>query len=157
MDPRNPAQICAYLKYRAGWGNPATKITTGLQATATAGWNQFFTHAKSATEYFIIENRNQAGRDAALPGSGLAIWHVDELGSNSQPETGAPEHQRFECCLVEADGRKDLEQGADQGDTSDMFQSGVNARFAGSTNPSSQWYDGTRPASAYPAFLTTST
>jgi hypothetical protein len=144
-DPQNPIQICAYLKYRAGWGNPVTKITNGMSATVTADKNQLFVHAKSTTEYFIIENRNRSGRDASLTDSGLAIWHIDELGSNSNPDdaTIPPGHHRFECALVQADGRDDLGQGANQGDASDLFRKGLNAHFTGSTNPSSKWWDGT--------------
>jgi M6 family metalloprotease-like protein len=142
-DPRNPAQISAYLKYRAGWGNPVTKITPGLAATANAGKNEFFIYAKSSTEYFIIENRHRSGRDAALTDSGLAIWHIDELGSNSEPEKAPAGHQRFECTLVQADGRDDLGQGSNQGDDSDLFRNGLNAQFSAATSPSSSWLDGT--------------
>ena len=29
-------------------------------------------------EYFLVENRQQVGYDAGLPGCGLLVWHVDE-------------------------------------------------------------------------------
>jgi hypothetical protein len=82
-DQLNPTHVCAYLKYRSGWAESVTRITPGLTATATAGNNTFFLHGKNPVEYFIIENRFKAGRDQALTDSGLAIWHVDELGNNS--------------------------------------------------------------------------
>ena len=142
-DPRNPAQIGAYLKYRAGWADPLTPISAGMNATATAGKNQFFIHARNEREYFIVENRNRSGRDTALTDSGLAIWRVDELGSNSNPESSPTDHRRFECVLVQADGRTDLELGANSGDASDLFRAGLNDHFSAATTPSSNWWDGT--------------
>jgi hypothetical protein len=77
-----------------------TKIKKGLNATANAGANQFFIHSKSATEYFVIENRHQSARDKSLPASGLAIWHIDELGDNQNEQMTPSQH--YECSLVQA-------------------------------------------------------
>ena len=53
-------------------------------------------------EYFLLENR-QKTRDAALPGHGLAIWHIDDTqSSNDNPLA-------YKVALVQADGRRDLE------------------------------------------------
>jgi hypothetical protein len=140
-DKKNPTQVCAYLKYRAGWSQTATKITAGLNATAAAGKNEFFIHAKNPAEYFIIENRYKAGRDHALTDSGLAVWHVDELGSNNNEQMTPTSH--YECSLVQADAQYDLEHGNNSGDDKDLFSAGENDRFADSTQPSSKWWDGT--------------
>ena len=142
-DKRNPTHICAYLKYRAGWAQSVTKITAGLTGAITAGKNEFFTYEKNRAEYFIIENRYRDGRDQALTGSGLAIWHVDELGNNSNEQMTPTSH--YECSLVQADGKYDLERGGNQGDEVDLFYAGGNDRFTGSTRPSSRWWDG-RPS-----------
>ena len=141
--PKNPIQIGAYLKYRAGWSNPVTQLAGGMNSTAAAGENQFFVFQRNATEYFIIENRARNGRDLALPDAGLAIWHIDELGSNSEPDKAPPGHQHFECVLMQADGRHDLDQGGNTGDNSDLFRSPLNRRFAANTQPPSAWWDGT--------------
>ena len=140
VNKRNPTQICAYLRYWAGWAANVTRITPGLQATADAGRNEFFIHAKDRSEYFIIENRNQVGRDEALTDSGLAIWHVDELGSNDNEQMTPASH--YECALEQADGRSDLEHGANNGDDADLFHAGVNDRFSDSSSPASRWWDG---------------
>lgn len=142
-NPLNPAQICAYLKYRAGWASLLTPISKGMKVSAAATQNHFFIHRNNNTEYFLIENRNKTGRDEALTDSGLTIWHIDEQGSNSAPDQAPLGHRRFECVLVEADGRTDLENGANQGDNTDLFRNGFNARFADNTVPSSKWWDGT--------------
>ena len=141
VDPKNPTQINAYLKYRAGWADQVTPITNGLAGATTAGKNQFYVHAKGSTEYFIVENRNKSGRDAALTSSGLAIWHIDETGDNSDEQMTPAKH--YECTLVQADGKSDLEKRRNDGDAKDLFGPGVNTRFADATLPSAKWWDGT--------------
>ena len=138
---KNPTHVCAYLKYQAGWATTVTKITKGLKATAHAGKNEFFIHEKNSTEYFIIENRSKAGRDVSLTSAGLAIWHVDEFGYRDYEQMTPTRH--YECSLMQADGRNDLERNANIGDEKDLFHSGVNKRFADTTIPNSKWWDRT--------------
>jgi M6 family metalloprotease-like protein len=141
-DEKNPTHVNAYLKYRAGWASSVTKIKKGLKALVKAGANEFFIHSKSTTEYFILENRHQSARDKSLPGSGLAIWHVDELGDNQNEQMTPAQH--YECSLVQADGRFDLENDrTNRGDASDLFGVGINDTFDGSSSPGSNWWDGT--------------
>lgn len=140
-DERNPPQIGAYLKYKAGWALPQI-VTHGQSFTALAAGNRFFMLQKSATEYFLIEFRQRAGRDAALPDEGLAVWHVDELGSNTDPDAADAAHRHYECALIQADGRNDLVGGND-GDDSDLFGPTTQPVFAPHAKPSSLWWDGT--------------
>lgn len=104
---KNPSSVNPYLKYRAGWAQEVVRITADLNAGIMAGVNRFFIYRKSATEYFIIENRQKAGRDEALPAEGPVIWHVDELGDNQYEQMTLARH--YECSLEQADGRHDLE------------------------------------------------
>jgi immune inhibitor A len=70
---------------------------------------------KGGPEYFLLENRQQSGRDAALPGHGLALWHVDERqGDNTNPIA-------YRVGLVQADGKRDLELNRNDGDAADLF------------------------------------
>lgn len=141
-DEKNPTDINPYLKYRAGWAAALTTIEPGLQATAEAQKNAFFIHRKNATEYFMIENRQRLRRDLALPADGLAIWHIDELGDNQNEHMTAALH--YECSLVQADGRNDLEHDfRAQGDSDDLFRAGANDHFGQATAPPSNWWDGT--------------
>lgn len=140
-DKRNPTQVCAYLKYQAGWASSVTEVTPGLSAIAPASGNHFFIHSRNPAEYFIIENRHNSGRDAALPGSGLAIWHVDTFGSNNNEQMTADSH--YECSLEQADGLFDLERGDLRGDDRDLFRAGWRDTFSSLTVPSSKWWDGT--------------
>ena len=137
----NPTKVAAYLRYRAGWGDTITRIATSGTFTAAADRNDLFILEKSATEYYILENRQQSGRDSRLTDAGLAIWHVDELGDNSD-EQGTPT-QHYECALIQADGQKHLEHGVNDGDDEDLYHLGGNDRFSASTDPASAWWDGT--------------
>ncbi|MBU4295124.1 MAG: M6 family metalloprotease domain-containing protein [Desulfobulbaceae bacterium] len=139
-DRKNPTQICAYLKYKSGWANTVTPITNETQMTLPAGNNDFLLYAKNRREYFLMENRYSKGRDASLPSSGLAIWHIDEVGSNN--EESMSEDRHYECSLEQADNQFDLERGNNLGDSKDLFSSVNNNRFSDTTSPSSKWWDG---------------
>ena len=142
VDKKNPVHVNAYLKSAAGWAATSVALLPGQTVSLRAGHNDFAVHRKNMEEYFIIENRAQVGRDASLPDAGLAIWHVDELGSNSNEQMSPSEH--YECALVQADGRNDLEKKANYGDQTDLFQAWENNRLSDSTHPNSKWWDGTR-------------
>jgi M6 family metalloprotease-like protein len=135
---KNPTHVGAYLKHAAGWAGSVTRLTHGMTATATAGRNEFFIHAKNQTEYFIIENRYREGRDQHLTDSGLAIWHVDHLGSNNN-QAGTPS-SHYECALMQADGESDLENAENIGDGTDLFSADSNNRFGRNTRPNSKWW-----------------
>ena len=127
-DPHNPTRPTAYLRWRAGWGE-ATPLTAGPQRLPPAARNAFLLHRRSDTEYLLLENRLGQGRDAALASSGLAIWHVDELGSNYDLTRAASGHAHAECRLLQADGLDELDLGLDDGDGSDLFGRGREPRL----------------------------
>ncbi|QJW84049.1 hypothetical protein HK414_09330 [Ramlibacter terrae] len=141
-DERNPPQVGAYLKFKAGWARPQL-LERGRTYVARPDGNQLFIHQNSATEYFLLELRAQAGRDAALPDGGLAIWHVDELGSNAEPGRAAEGHRHYECRLLQADGRDDLAAGSGpgtEGDATDLFGPTEGPVFDAARLP--RWWDG---------------
>ena len=135
---KNPVQVSAYLKNEAGWATKVVSITPGITANLSAANNDFYIYAKNATEYFIVENREKTGRDTFLPDAGLAIWHVDEQGSNNNEQMTPTQH--YECSLEQADNRFDLEENSNGGDSEDMFGS-PNTQFSDSSSPNSKWWD----------------
>lgn len=140
IDEKNPTQISAYLKRLSGWANRVSQIQHNQQITLAAEENQFAMLAKSSGEYFIIENRSRSGRDASLPDEGLAVWHVDEEGSNNNEQMTPAQH--YELSLEQADGDFRLESSAYHfGDATDLY-GGNNLRFADDTTPNSKWWDG---------------
>ena len=77
----------------------------------------------------------------SLPDEGLAIWHVDEDGSNNNEHMTPDSH--YELSLEQADGRFSLETSSGHpGDETDLYGQGTN-RFGDTTTPSSRWWDGT--------------
>jgi hypothetical protein len=91
-------------------------------------------------EYFIVENRSKLGLDGFLPSSGLAVYHCDTLGSNEFQEATSQRH--YQCALLQADGLRDLETNANQGDGTDLFSAVSGVAVSNLTNPSSRWWDG---------------
>src|SRR4030066_142534 len=73
-----------------------------------------------STQYFLVENRQGVGFDAALPGSqrGVLIWHIDE----TQPDNDDQTHYKVD--LEEASGTQHLEQNLNAGEDSDYFRTG---------------------------------
>ncbi|MCP3669607.1 MAG: M6 family metalloprotease domain-containing protein [Gammaproteobacteria bacterium] len=141
IDEKNPTQVSAYLKRLSGWANSVTSIQHNRQITLSAGENDFAMFAKDSGEYFIVENRAKSGRDESLPDEGLAIWHVDEDGNNSDEQMTPGQH--YELSLEQADGTFRLETSPyHYGDSTDLYGQ-ANNRFADSTTPNSRWWDGT--------------
>jgi M6 family metalloprotease-like protein len=138
-DPKNPHRIGAYLSHAAGWSTKVTNMAPGTNLSLSANKNEFGFFRRNKTQYFIVENRARAGRDASLPDAGLAIWKCDEVGDNSNEAMTADSH--YECSLMQADGSTDLEMGVNNGDTGDLYGSG--GVFSAASQPNSKWWDGT--------------
>ncbi|HYU06609.1 MAG TPA: M6 family metalloprotease domain-containing protein [Thermoplasmata archaeon] len=133
----SPADMSAWSRIRLGWIAP-TEVTTALIDTSVA---QVETSGKafrlsipgaSSSEYFLIENRESVGFDAALPGSGLLIWHVDDSLSSNDVDT----HRRLD--LVEADEGLTGDHPTDAGDPWHDTKTG----WGPDTNPDSRAYSG---------------
>lgn len=90
------------------------------------------------SEYFLVENRQQKGRDADLPAGGLFLWHIDELKSDNTSE-----QTNYKVALVQSDGEKDLERKEGRGDNGDPFPGLKSVRLVNaSTTPSSNANNG---------------
>ncbi|MFH0938004.1 MAG: M6 family metalloprotease domain-containing protein [Planctomycetota bacterium] len=153
----NPTQICAYLKQAAGWSTVVdlTSASNGLATLSAApmtGYNNFYRFRKPGvtTEYFLAENRQRNGRDASLPASGIAIWHIDELGDrDNQSMVPNTNHANYEVTLVQADNLWHLQTTTNNfGDAYDLYYSGNSAtaytnQFTDTSSPNAHWWDGT--------------
>lgn len=115
-----PARLSAWCLATLGWIKPRNIRTTRTIDLDTLAIDRkdclrVWTGGKASPEYFLLENRQQFGRDAQLPGSGLAVWHIDEHQSdNTNPIT-------YRVGLVQADGKRDLELNRNDGDAGDLF------------------------------------
>ena len=151
----NPSQICAYLKRVSGWATTTELTSTSsLTATVTAtpgtNFNHFYRFQKPgvSSEYFLAECRYKTNHDADLPGSGVLVWHIDELGDNStvnlSPNTI---HSNYEATVVQADNLWSLEKNSNYGDANDLFfagngASGYTNQLSDSSRPNAHWWNG---------------
>jgi immune inhibitor A len=136
-----PVHPSAWCKVDQGWATVTNVTAAGplsLPDVKTSGTvHRLWKDGASELEYFLVENRQQTGYDASLPGGGLLIWHVDE----AQPDSHDENH--YKVALVQADGKRDLELSHNRGDAGDPYPGtfGNTAFDAGST-PDSRSYSG---------------
>ncbi|MEB3321713.1 MAG: M6 family metalloprotease domain-containing protein [Synechococcaceae cyanobacterium] len=139
---RSPAPVCAYLRDLVGWVDQEIDLHQAGDHQVTHG--DYATIHKYQTsrpnEYFLVENRSRVGLDRGGIASGLAIYHCDILGSNEYQDGTASRH--YQCALLQADGRRDLEQNSNQGDPADLFGEFPDVALSSETNPHTREWDG---------------
>jgi hypothetical protein len=94
----------------------------------------------SATQYYLIENRQKKLFDQNLPTGGLAIWKINQtvLNSGLANNTVNADETNKGVDLEEADGKADLDNSVNRGDAGDIFPGSANKRsFDNATNPKS--------------------
>ena len=97
-----PAGFTSYERWIAGWKTPteltSTQSISNMKALQDEGSDTYIIlNKRSSNEYYLLENRQKVGWDAALPGAGLLILHVDYdkmVWENNQPNDD-PAHQRL--------------------------------------------------------------
>ncbi|MBD5778006.1 M6 family metalloprotease domain-containing protein [Pelagicoccus sp. NFK12] len=136
---RHPPHLSAWSKTQLGWMTPAVIDSAGtytLTQAETAPHAFRIDNGYPSGEYLLIENRQPVGIESAMPQGGLAIFHIDETASYTN------ETHHYRVALLQADGARDLERGADRGDAYDMFRAGYRDELSPSTNPSTNSYQG---------------
>jgi M6 family metalloprotease-like protein len=95
----------------------------------------------SQREYWLVENRQVYGYDAHLPGTGLLIMHIDEtvIEAPFLGNSGGDTQGRVKGVVVEeADGLNQLRDGANRGDSGDVYPgTSNNHAFNANSTPSS--------------------
>ena len=139
---RTPAPISAYLRDLAGWTNNTVILNYPGEYQANHGdYGTLFRYeTDNPNEYFLIENRSSIGIDSHCPSSGLAIYHCDTLGSNEWQDGTATRH--YQCALIQADGRRDLENDRNRGDSEDLFCEKSGLVLSSDTIPNSRAWGG---------------
>ncbi|MBN1563668.1 MAG: M6 family metalloprotease domain-containing protein, partial [Anaerolineae bacterium] len=107
----------------------------------------------NTNEYWLLENRQKLGSDAALPGDGLLIWHIDDNAYSNDNQ--CPLQNNYLCsgpgnhyvvALEQADGLYQLEYKGDisnhnQGNAGDPFPGTTgNTTFNFTSNPNTTSY-----------------
>ena len=141
-----PARLSAWCLANLGWIKPtnvklATTLTLDTLANDPLACYRLWTGGKANPEYFLIENRQKAGRDADIPASGLAVWHIDETQADNTNALA------YRVGLVQADGKRDMELNRNEGDDGDVFpgKSKVTALSdKGNLSPTTRANDGSK-------------
>lgn len=140
---RSPSPVCAYLRDLAGWADNAVDLNTAGSYEAKHGdyGTVMKFRASKGNEYFLVENRTRTGLDRALPASGLALYHCDIFGSNEHQEGTADRH--YQCALLQADGRLDLERNPQNtGDSTDLYGPAAGVAVSSTSLPHTREWDG---------------
>lgn len=139
---KTPAPVCSYLRDLIGWCDHQVSLNSAMTFEAVHG--DYGTCLRFDTskphEYFLVENRGRTGLDAYLPDEGLAVYHCDTRGSNEYQD-GTPDNH-YQCALLQADGRHDLEMNVNTGDSGDLYDDVPTTALDGETVPDSRTWDG---------------
>lgn len=80
-DGRTPPAYSVFERNAMGWIEPQLLVpgeATTVELGHILGSNQgCLVQTERENEFFLLENRQQEGWDAYIPGHGLLIWHVD--------------------------------------------------------------------------------
>ena len=140
--PERPTHMSAWAKYFLGWVSP-TEVTSDLNpATIDDAEDnaEAFKLPISATEYYLIENRQKKKFDQNLPGAGLVIFRVNETVVNAgliNNQVNADENNKG-VDVEEADGQNHLDSATNRADGGDVFPGTSNKRsFDNASNPAS--------------------
>ncbi|TQF67583.1 M6 family metalloprotease domain-containing protein [Pseudoalteromonas luteoviolacea] len=123
-----PTPPVAHFRAIAGWDtvtelNPAVNAnapTGRLSHTSGSHASYKWTNPSNSNEAFYIEAIHKSGQNLEQPGQGLAIWHVDSRGNNS--------NEWYPYIQMEhADGNRDPEYDRNRGDSTDLYN--VNGEF----------------------------
>ena len=136
-----PAHPSAWCKAQQGWVDVVqvgSDTALGVPDVKTSKQvHRLWTDGTVGQEYFLLENRQQAGYDADLPGAGLLIWHVDESKESNEDEN------HYLVALVQSDGSRDLENNVNRGDGGDPYPGWMsNQDFTATSTPASTGYSG---------------
>ena len=133
-----PANLSAWSRVFLGWDTPQNIASNGTydftNQTGISNIYRVWTNGNTlANEYYLVEYRRQLGYDAALPGEGILVWHIDQEVINDLYQNNAINYYKYRLGveLEQADGDWDLWMPYNYGDDTDPFSdaSGGNPHF----------------------------
>jgi immune inhibitor A len=134
-----PVHPSAWCKANQGWVavdiRKADAAVTIPDVKTSNTVLRLWKNGTAGNEYFLLENRQQTGFDASLPGKGLLIWHIDESQATNTDEN------HYKVALMQADGKRDMEHSANRGDAGDAYPGTSNNKtFNATSTPNSKSY-----------------
>ncbi len=150
-DGYQPAGYTSYERWVAGWAEPeeltATKQVSNMPDLQSSGKSYIIYNPGNKNEYYLLENRQQTGWDASIPGAGLLILHVDYSASawSGNTPNDDPSHQRMTWIAADNKYQYETYQGSKyytfDGMANDPFPYGSVNAFGKSTTPAAQLYN----------------
>lgn len=141
-----PGNLSAWCREENGWDTP-TQLTIGntgtytLNAASTTKDEILRINTNLSNEYFLLENRQLTGLDSDIPGTGLAIWHINTIQTNGFGNGVNADEDLKGVDLEEADGNNDLDYEVNRGDGGDLYPGASNnSGFNDFTNPDAFTY-----------------
>jgi immune inhibitor A len=134
-----PCHPSAWCKANQGWATVENRTSNGSVSVADVKdahkVYRLWKDGAAGTEYFLVENRQKKMFDTSLPAGGLLIWHIDESVSGNTNEA------HYKVALMQADGKKDMENGTNRGDAGDCYPgTSNNSAFNNTSTPNSKSY-----------------
>ncbi len=140
---RSPAQFDAWCRYYLGFAD-AVNVTENMLDVEFPPVQlepviyRLWAGGSTASQYFLVENRQHYYSDIALPGDGLLIYHVDET------KWGNWDVNNYHVALEQADGKFQLEWENNNGDAGDPWPGANNKHsFDDLSTPDTRSYNGT--------------
>jgi len=146
-----PVPPNGFFRYQVGW-DTVTELNPALNPNApkgrlshTSGSHSLYrwTNPAKQDEAFYVEAIYKADQNLYQLGSGLAVWHIDPAGNNS--DEWHPYVQ-----MEHADGRRDPEYNVNRGDATDLYDGAIYKAFYdtvpnnyASRGTNSRWWSGT--------------
>jgi M6 family metalloprotease-like protein len=145
-----PPHFCSWSKIFLGWLSPTIIDTPGtydIGQLATNAQVYRIDEGYPSGEYLLIENRQPAGIESAIPQGGLCIFHIDDnAGYNTEGypgQSGWPGNgNHYRVAVLQADGNYNLEKSNNRGDSGDVYHSGGISLLSRSTVPNTDAYQG---------------
>lgn len=114
---KTPAAYSAQEKFYVGWLTPTLLNQSGSYTLNNAntgngqaymitstGKSNMKPTSPSPKEYYLLENRQQTGWDAYLPGHGMLVWKINYSSSKWENNTVNNYRQSLGCVIVAAGG-----------------------------------------------------
>lgn len=146
---RTPAHHNPYTKWKYyEWITPTeldSKQEVTMLNSAENTTDFYFYKTPTATDYWLMENRQKIGFDSYVPGHGLLIYHVDEQYINSHDwgnDINAGQHQGFYPVCAFASGNPPANYGNINSASTPFPGVLGNTEFSDNTTPSSTSWTG---------------
>ncbi len=140
-----PVNFSAWCRIENNWDSPTVMPIGGssshsLSAASTTQNEIIQVNTAVSSEYFLLENRQQTGLDLELPGTGLAIWHINTTKTGGNGVNADANLKGVD--LEEADGNNDLDNSVNRGDAGDLFPgTSNNSTFDDNSIPNARTYN----------------